>query len=175
MTEEADGMRLMPETGEMLISASEETRQVLDIDAMRSDIKDRATEVAELKRQIGEYYWLRHSTSEDYEPELKGAFIRIRSLLDSIVEAEAGMNMIEDGEGQPIQPPVELHIDMIVCQSCGTLNSGSEKQCSSCGLPLKETPMPEYHVEDYGICPLCGSSLPDDALFCYSCGARVKI
>jgi predicted nucleic acid-binding Zn ribbon protein len=55
------------------------------------------------------------------------------------------------------------------------LNDGGAKFCQACGMAIHEEVVSEYKVEDYGICPLCGASLQEDAVFCYTCGARVRI
>ncbi|MDR3281344.1 MAG: zinc ribbon domain-containing protein [Synergistaceae bacterium] len=161
--------------GEHLTITQEEASRDFNIDAMRFDIKNLEGEIARLKSYMGEYYWLKLSNGGHVDPEIKNVFNGIRAKMDAITKIETEMQVIEDGEGQPIQPPIELQINRIICQSCGMVNDGTSKFCSSCGIALKEERKAEYHVEDYGICPLCGAPIPDDSIFCYTCGARVNI
>jgi ribosomal protein L40E len=150
-----------------------------EIDNLRSEIQSLNSEIAELKNRIGEYYWQAFVASGQHESALKDVFNGILSRADEITVLEQDIQTAQDGADQPIQPPIQLLMAQVACKSCGTMNDAPAKFCSSCGIALEEEPkgkeISEYHVEDYGICPLCGANLQDDAIFCYTCGARVKI
>jgi ribosomal protein L40E len=154
----------------------------VEIDDLRSEIQFLNSEITSLKSKIGEYYWHSFLKSGEHESELQDVFNGIQSRTDEITALEQDIQIAEDGSDQPIQPPVQIRIDQVICKSCGTSNDFIAKFCSSCGIALeKEVPersedkSPESRTEDSGICPLCGAILQDDAIFCYTCGARVKI
>ncbi|MDR2780490.1 MAG: zinc ribbon domain-containing protein, partial [Synergistaceae bacterium] len=95
--------------------------------------------------------------------------------VEEVAELEQEIQIMEDGMDKLIQPPVTLQLDYIVCGSCGAQNAGSANSCESCGEKLSKEMTLEGEVEEDGVCPLCGTTLPEDAIFCYSCGARVTI
>jgi hypothetical protein len=159
--------------------AFENASNDVEIDNLRSEIQSLNSEIAELKNRIGEYYWQAFVASGQHEPALKDVFNDIQSRADEITVLEQGIQIVQDGADQPIQPPIQLLMAQVACKSCGTMNDAPAKLCSSCGIALEEEPkrneLSECHAEDCEICPLCGANLQDDAIFCYTCGARVKI
>ncbi|MDR1966376.1 MAG: zinc ribbon domain-containing protein [Synergistaceae bacterium] len=169
-------MEPLPKKREPAEEASDEkTTPVYDVERLHAEILRLNSEIADLKREIGEHYWRLFSADGQFEPSLGDVYNGIQSRLDDITGLETELQIIEDGMSQLIQPPVPLQFSRISCRSCGTVNDGNDSFCSSCGMKLKEDFTSEYKAEDYGICPLCGATLPEDTVFCYTCGARVKI
>lgn len=146
-----------------------------DIEKLRETIQTLNSDVAALKGRIGEYYWQAFLRNERYEPELGDVFRRIQMKTDEITSLEQEIQLLEDGAGQPMQPPVQFQLAHAICRSCGMLNDGGAKFCQSCGMAIQEDAVTEYETENDGICPLCGAALPDEAVFCYTCGARIRI
>jgi ribosomal protein L40E len=146
-----------------------------DIEKLRDTVQSIASDIAALKGRIGEYYWQAFLADEQYEPELGDVFRRIQMKTDEITSLEQEIQILEDGADQPMQPPVRLHLEHVICGSCGMLNDGGAKFCQACGMAIRKEIVSEYKVEDCGICPLCGAALQDDAVFCYTCGARIKV
>jgi ribosomal protein L40E len=146
-----------------------------DIERLRESIQSLNSDIAALKGSIGEYYWQAFLEDKQYEPELGDVFREIRMKTDEITSLEQEIQIFEDGAGQPMQPPVQLQLEHVVCHSCGMLNDGEAEFCQACGMAIRGEIMSEYKVEDYGICPLCGATLQEDAVFCYTCGARIKM
>jgi ribosomal protein L40E len=169
-------MELLSEIEEDLVrDTAEKESQNPEIDELRLEVRSLEAHIHELKSRIGEYYWQVFCSTGKYEPSLNALIMQIQKRVDQITATELEIQIIEDGDNQPIQPPVVLQLDRVVCHSCGAVNEGSARICASCGMKLKEDLTSEYKVEDYGICPLCGSALSEDAVFCYTCGARIKI
>jgi ribosomal protein L40E len=145
------------------------------IEKLRETIQSLTSDIAALKGRIGEYYWQAFLADEQYEPELGDVFRRIQMKTDEITTLEQEIQILEDGAGQPMQPPVQFQLDHVICHSCGMLNDGEAEICQACGMTIREEIVSEYRVEDYGICPLCGATLQEEAVFCYTCGARIKM
>jgi ribosomal protein L40E len=159
-------------------SVSENVSRDVEIENLRSKIQFLNSEIVESKGKIGEYYWRLFLAGGPHEPVLQEIFDVIQTRVDEITALEQDIQMAEDGFDQPIQPPVQIQMDQVICQSCGTTNDTTVKHCSSCGMILKEEesePAYDNNAEDYGTCPLCGADLPEDAIFCYTCGARIRI
>ncbi|MDR1579550.1 MAG: zinc ribbon domain-containing protein [Synergistaceae bacterium] len=149
--------------------------QSADIEKLRENIKSLTSDAAALKGRIGEYFWQAFLEDGQYEPELGGVFREIQMKTDEITSLEQEIQILEDGAGQPMQPPVQFQLNNVICRSCGMLNDGEAKFCQACGIAIREEIVSEYKVEDYGKCPLCGATLPEDAVFCYTCGARIRM
>ena len=145
------------------------------LEGFNEAIQSRTADIAALKGRIGEYYWQAFLESGRYEPELGDVFRRIQMKLDEITFLEQEIQMLEDGAGQPIQPPVQFQLGQAICGSCGMLNDAGAKFCAACGMAIRAEAVSEYKVEDYGICPLCGAALQEEAVFCYTCGARIRM
>jgi ribosomal protein L40E len=146
-----------------------------DIESMRSKITSLYSEIANMKNKIGEYYWHVFSISGQYDPAIGEFFRDIGRRVEEIADLEREIQIIEDGTDNPIQPPITVQLDFIVCGFCGAQNAGNAKFCESCGAKLNKEMTLEEGEEILEVCPLCGASLPDDAIFCYTCGARVTI
>ncbi|MDR3165762.1 MAG: zinc ribbon domain-containing protein [Synergistaceae bacterium] len=145
------------------------------VENLYESIQSLVADIAALKGKIGEYYWQAFLERGQYEPALGDVFRGIQMKIDEITFLEQEIQIIEDGAGQPIQPPVRFQPKDVACRSCGMLNDGGAKFCQACGMTIHEESVVEYKVENFGICPLCGASLPEDSVFCYTCGARIKM
>ncbi|MDR0653119.1 MAG: zinc ribbon domain-containing protein [Synergistaceae bacterium] len=146
-----------------------------DIEKLREDIQSLVSDITALKGRIGEYYWQAFLANERYEPELGDVFRRIQMKTDEITSLEQEIQILEDGTGQLMQPPVQFQLEHVICNSCGMLNDIGAKFCQACGMAIYEEVVSEYKNEDCGICPLCGATLQEDAVFCYTCGARIRM
>ena len=162
--------------------SSETVLRDAEIDNLRTEIRSLNSEITELKSKIGEYYWQSFLASGQHDSSLKDLFEHIKERTEEVTALEHGIQVAFDGVDQPIQPPVQFQTEYVICKSCGTMNDVSAKFCSACGIALDEEPQPaernerpERHADDNSVCPLCGAGLQEDAIFCYTCGARIKI
>jgi ribosomal protein L40E len=157
--------------------ASSQGHDVAEIDRLRVEIQFLNAEINTFKSAIGEYYWQLFLESGRRESSLNDIFDGIRSREDRIAAMEQDIMIAEDGLAQPIQPPVRIIAGLVACKSCGGTNDASAELCSSCGMKMTAETGAEadYSSDDCGICPLCGANLQEDAIFCYTCGARIKI
>jgi hypothetical protein len=127
-----------PESENSSVSAPEEPSRDAVLTSLRSGIKTLEGDIYALKCRVGDFYWKRFAQTGKFDPEVRAILGRIRSKIDNITETELEIQIIEDGEGQPLQPPIELQLDRVVCRSCGMTNAPASKYCSSCGMPLGE-------------------------------------
>ena len=133
-----------------------------DIERIRTEIQSLNSKVTELMSKIGEHYSQSFLTEGHCDPELKDIFDDISEHTEKITGFEQDM----------------LTAKNVICTSCGKEENVSVKVCSSCGTLLDDKTIEQSeHLEEEncGICPLCGENLEDDAIFCYTCGARIKI
>jgi hypothetical protein len=114
-----------------------------------------------MKNKIGEYYWHIFMINGQCDPALGELFGDIERRVGEIAELEEEVQIIEDGMDKLIQPPVTLQLGFTTC--------GSQNAALGGDMALEDK------TENGGACHLCGASLPDDAIFCYTCGARVTI
>jgi ribosomal protein L40E len=148
----------------------------MDVERMRSEIKSLSSEIVEIKNKIGEYYWHIFTLSGQYDPAIGELFLGIRSRIDDIAVLEQEVQIIKDGMHKPIQPPVEVHVNYVICGSCGSENDTDAQVCEFCGIKLEPAHRTSVsNKAEWDVCHLCGTQVQEDAIFCYTCGARVKI
>jgi hypothetical protein len=152
-----------------------------ELDSLRAEIQSLSAEIMAMKSRIGDYSGHSLNQGSRRDSSLKEALGgAIQTPSDGIALMEQDISMADGCCDQPIQPPVGIRVGNATCPSCGALNDMWAKNCVSCGADSK-TGAAAYNVktgyqpEPDGICPFCGANLYEEAIFCYTCGARVQI
>jgi polyhydroxyalkanoate synthesis regulator phasin len=95
--------------------------QNAEAEELREAIQSLVSDVTALKAGIGEYYWRAFMANGQCEPELGGIFKEIQTKADEITSLEQEIQILEDGAGTPIQPPVRFQLERVECPSCEIL------------------------------------------------------
>lgn len=62
-----------------------------------------------------------------------------------------------------------------VCPSCGRGNNVANDRCVDCGEELGSKTLLDLYLSRHTCCPHCGIAVTRTAIYCPSCGTRVKL
>ncbi len=124
-------MALMDKLGDLAKKGEQLARGAADkagdfIEQKKDEAKIAAKnlEIAEVKAQIGEYYYQKYLKGEEIDLEPVEYCGKIQQLLNDIELIK------NDGAAEPVAPGVAAKF----CQNCGTALADGAKFCPSCGM-----------------------------------------
>lgn len=113
--------------GDMAKNAADKTGEMIEIGKLNTKISAEQTKISDLKQKIGNFYYDRFSTEENFPAEVAELCQQINLCEEAIASVQAEICVLK-GEPRPD--------DTEKCPSCGVSNSAGTKFCSSCGAKL---------------------------------------
>jgi len=146
--------------GQAAKNTAKKSEELIEIQKVRSKIKDQENSIDGFIKQIGETALAKFEAGEE-------TFEEAKELCEQIVGAREEIKTLEE-------KILELkHIR--VCPSCGAENEDNVAFCPKCGFKYEPKPEPEPEPEeDEGLkCGKCGEPIEEGTAFCPNCGEKV--
>lgn len=115
--------------GKLAKTVADKTGSMVDNTRLNSKIGALKGEIAQLKMQIGEHYWLKFEAGEPCPSELSGICAEIKNRLEGIAAVESEIAGKRGSEGQSAAGAF--------CPSCGAKLTPGVRFCGGCGAKLQ--------------------------------------
>lgn len=161
-------MALFDKLNDFAKNVSEKANDAIETTKLNNKINTEKTAISDAMRQIGEYYYAKHTAGESTDPQIAELLSSIDSHQAAIVDVEAQITMLRDAPTTGTTPASSTFSGGILCPSCGKQNPAGTKFCCDCGGKLDAFSTPQERI-----CPSCGTSIKVGIKFCTECGTRM--
>lgn len=123
--------KFLDKIGEMAKSAADKTNDLIEQSRLNSKINGEEAVIAELKEQIGNFYWQRYAKGEQTDNEIKEWCEAIKVSQATIAATRKELGDMKGEQGASSSAPTPIR-----CPICGAENPPSTKFCGECGEKL---------------------------------------
>ncbi|NCB29809.1 MAG: zinc ribbon domain-containing protein [Clostridia bacterium] len=128
-------MAFFDKLNDLAKNVGDKANDAIETTKLHSKINGEKTEIANLCRQIGEYYCAKYAAGDCPDPEVSPLIAAVGTHKATIAEAEAQIRELkeETPAASTVSPPAA---DGIYCTACGEKNGEGTKFCRNCGNKL---------------------------------------
>ena len=153
-------MALIDKLGELAKNVGDKTSGLIESSRLLGRARSQESTVAELKKELGQYFYEQYLNGETFDEEAMGRCADIKAGEDAVAEIYAELQRRKAESARPAAA------EPSACQSCGGSLPEGACYCPHCGVQV-EVPAKVF-------CPQCGHETDADDCYCSQCGAKIQ-
>lgn len=129
-------MAFFDKLNELTATVRDKTSDVIETQKLNAKINSEKSAIADLMKQIGEYYYNKHTAGEPTDPEIAERLGGIDAHKRTIQEVEAQLKSIKEDAAAGPGMSAGTASAAAFCGACGARNDAGTNFCGSCGAKL---------------------------------------